>query len=179
MLSMTFILCCVFLFSSFVFVQNFLWKRKGEKKTERNKKKRKKEKQSPSRGPEPFQGPATPRPSSADDRAPPLSLSMSLTPRAHLSARTVLLPHVSDRDSFSSNAEPIPKTPGSPCYLVHQAPIKAQGPPRDFPLQFSASRDPYPSRSSRFWISASTAGAAARSLASPALPEPFLTTKRA
>jgi hypothetical protein len=33
---------------------------------------------------------------------------------------------------------------------VHQAPIKAQGPPRDFPLQFSASRGPYPPRSSSF-----------------------------
>ena len=52
--------------------------------------------------------------------------------------------------TFPSDAEPIPKTPGSPCYLVHQAPIKAQGPPRDFPLQFSASRGPYPPRSSSF-----------------------------
>ena len=52
--------------------------------------------------------------------------------------------------TFPSDAEPIPKTPGSPCYLAHQAPIKAQGPPRDFPLQFSASRGPYPPRSSSF-----------------------------
>ena len=108
----------------FCFYLLFLFKTffgKGIEKRKQKGIKKKEEKQSPSRGPEPFQGPATPRPSSADDRAPSLSLSMSLTPRAHLSARTVFLLHVVTEPTSSTKSAPIPICAG----FVFPEPLKA------------------------------------------------------